>query len=381
MDCCDALTVTFFLSVLLNQNKMSLSVTQRIEILMMIGYGDRVRTQQQVCTLFNAKYPERPITQSVVSKIERKFRETGSAEDRPKTGRPALDEETKLNILLTFEENPHNSTRQVGLEQETSFMSVHNLLRIEKWHPFKVNLVQELSDDDPDRRMEFCQTLMEMCNGNPFLVKNIIFSDESTFKLNGEVNKQNCRYWAKENPRWMREHHTQYPQKINVWAGIVRNKILGPYFFDGNVNGQKYLQCLQEFLIPNLVNLFPSRNEPGVHCENLWYQQDGASPHYAVQVRAYLDQVFPNKWIGRRGTIEWPPRSPDLTPMDYFLWGHLKNVVYKSRPASIEDLKSRIRIECAKITEDIISNVQREFIDRLGYCQAQEGRQFQHLIN
>jgi len=66
-----ALSATLFQTN--NNITMRLSTTQRIEILMMIGYGDRVRTQHEVCVLFNNKYPEKPINQSVVSKIERKF--------------------------------------------------------------------------------------------------------------------------------------------------------------------------------------------------------------------------------------------------------------------------------------------------------------------
>lgn len=52
--------------------------------------------------------------------------------------------------------------------------------------------------------------------------------------------------------------------------------------------------------------------------ENLFFQQDGAPPHYAMPVRNWLNERFPGKWIGRRGAIEWPPRSPDLTPLDFF---------------------------------------------------------------
>ncbi|GFG40862.1 hypothetical protein Cfor_02480, partial [Coptotermes formosanus] len=55
-----------------------LTVTQRIEILILIGCGNMTRTQQEVCDLFNEKYPDRPISQSTVSKVESKFRETGN---------------------------------------------------------------------------------------------------------------------------------------------------------------------------------------------------------------------------------------------------------------------------------------------------------------
>ncbi|MBZ5796973.1 hypothetical protein K8353_43720, partial [Burkholderia contaminans] len=95
---------------------------------------------------------------------------------------------------------------------------------------------------------------------------------------------------------------------------------------------------------------------------------------------AYLDEVFPNRWIGRRGRIEWPARSPDLTPLDYFLWGYLKSKVYVTRPENLEDLKARIRHEIYRIPLEVIDNVQKEFINRLGYCQVANGAQFEQLI-
>lgn len=113
---------------------------------------------------------------------------------------------------------------------------------------------------------------------------------------------------------------------------------------------------------------------------NIWLQQDGAPPHFAVGVRTYLDDTFPNRWIGRGGFIEWPPRSPDLTPLDFFLWGYLKGKVFKSQPANLDDLKDRIRQEIRQITPQMVRNVQREFVDRLGYCQLTNGRHFEHLL-
>ena len=58
--------------------------------------------------------------------------------------------------------------------------------------------------------------------------------------------------------------------------------------------------------------------------DKLFFQQDGAPPHYALRVRDYLKKVFPQHWFGRRGSIEWPPRLPDLTPMISFFWGCCK---------------------------------------------------------
>jgi len=58
--------------------------------------------------------------------------------------------------------------------------------------------------------------------------------------------------------------------------------------------------------------------------EEIYFQQDGAPPHYHRDVRAYLDATYPNTWIGRRGSVEFPARSPDLTPMDFFSGDILK---------------------------------------------------------
>ncbi|KAJ8939870.1 hypothetical protein NQ318_010421, partial [Aromia moschata] len=63
--------------------------------------------------------------------------------------------------------------------------------------------------------------------------------------------------------------------------------------------------------------IFPNENYPDIPDNTLWFQQDGAPPHYARSVREYLDVIFPQRLLGRRGPIEGPAISPDLTPIDY----------------------------------------------------------------
>ncbi|KAJ8959188.1 hypothetical protein NQ318_022450 [Aromia moschata] len=132
---------------------MSLSDTQRIEILILLGCGDKSRTQKQVCEIFNTKYPDRRIYQSTASRIENKFREFGNVTDIPKSGRKRiLDDEEELDILLDIQDNPHKPTRQVAADNDVSKTSILRLLKNEKYRPYKIHLVQELNDDDPDRR-------------------------------------------------------------------------------------------------------------------------------------------------------------------------------------------------------------------------------------
>jgi len=89
--------------------------------------------------------------------------------------------------------------------------------------------------------------------------------------------------------------------------------VVGPIFFDGIVDGINYLNMLRDVVVPQL--------RTRANFAELYFQQDGATPHYALLVRNYLDNIFPLRWIGRRGSIDWPPRSPDLTPMDFFFGG------------------------------------------------------------
>ena len=226
-----------------------LSDTERIEILMMIGYGDRTRSFSQVVNIFNELHPDRePITKSTVSKTLQRFHETGGVKDRPKSERPVsvTNEENSLNLMLDVVENPINSTQQRALNHNISRYSIQKITKREKFKPYKIHLLQELSEDDFDRRIQFCKIIMDKLNQNVNFVNHILFSDESTFCLNGHVNRHNCRYWSDQNPHWMEQVHTPQPQKTNVWCGIIGGNVIGPYFIHGILNSERYLLLLQD---------------------------------------------------------------------------------------------------------------------------------------
>ena len=68
--------------------------------------------------------------------------------------------------------------------------------------------------------------------------------------------------------------------------------------------------------------------------------------------RAYLDENLQGQWIGRRGAGEFPPPSPNLTPLDFYLWGTLKAVVYRRKLATLAVLREEIETACAGIHVD-----------------------------
>ena len=133
------------------------------------------------------------------------------------------------------------------------------------------------------------------------------------------------------------------------------------------MNSQSYLSLLNETLLPEIRR----RNDD----EDVYFQQDGTPPHYALAVRDWLDENFPGRWIGRRGPLEWPPRSPDLTPPDFFLWGVVKDIVYANKPRSVVDLKQEIRAAVGGIPLELCAKVCRSVPARLQKCLDVGGAQ------
>jgi len=106
---------------------------------------------------------------------------------------------------------------------------------------------------------------------------------------------------------------------------------------------------------------------------DFWFQQDEAPPHWAILVRNWLNINFHNRWIGRGGPVTWLPRSPDLTPCDFFLWGYLKQIIYKVPVTDVNDLQQRIRSACDNVTPEMLKNVEKGTMRRLQQCILHDG--------
>ncbi|GFW51493.1 uncharacterized protein TNCV_4211711 [Trichonephila clavipes] len=162
----------------------------------------------------------------------------------------------------------------------------------------------------------------------PDFHKRILFSDEAHFWLNGYVNKQN---WNEANPQVYVETPL-HPEKLTIWCALWAGGIIGPYFFKNDeghnvtVNGDRYRAMITNFFIPELNN---------DDVQELWFQQDGATCHTARATIDLLKDTFGDGLISRFGPVNWPPRSCDLTPLDYLLWGYIKSLVDADKPQTL----------------------------------------------
>ncbi|GFW50059.1 transposase [Trichonephila clavipes] len=137
-----------------------------------------------------------------------------------------------------------------------------------------------------------------------------------------------------------------HPEKLTVWCALWTGVIIGPYFFKNDeghnvtVNGDRYRAMITNFFIPELNNH---------DVQELWFQQDGATCHTACATIDLLKDTFGDRLISRFGPVNWPPRSCDLTPLDYFLWGYVKSLVYADKPQTLDHLEDNIRRVIADI--------------------------------
>ena len=118
----------------------------------------------------------------------------------------------------------------------------------------------------------------------------------------------------------------------NTWQ-VLSFLARGPWRVWRRMVLQKLLKMLGNYIIlPEMLENVPLQVR-----QRLWFQHDGAPAHFARDVREYHN-VFHNRWIGRGGSVQWPPRSTDLTPMDLFIWGEMKCLVYETPIDTPEEL-------------------------------------------
>lgn len=353
------------------------SLKEKIEMTKWYYSGNSTR---EVSAMFGAIYPHRPIPHySTISRMISKFERTGTLLNNCSCINSAQDvrnqdNENENNVLASVVENPTVSLRQVADNINVHYTTVRKILKKHNYKSYKFQCHQELLQQDMEKRAEFCFTLMEKINDDSEFLKNVCFTDECTFTIHNEPNRQNCRMWANENPRLNLMTRSQYPQKINVWAGILGHHIIGPFFLNGNLNGERFLQLLEADITPAIADVAAENQE-------IWFQMDGCPAHNCRDVKEFLSDRFNGRVIGRGYEISWPARSPDLSPNDFFLWGHLKSCVYSGKMFdNLDQLQNSIQNHCNRISPKQLANVRREFYNRLGHCLVNNGNLFEHLL-
>jgi hypothetical protein len=214
---------------------------------------------------------------------------------------------------VTYNFQSRRASLWLLIPQTTVWRVVHNRLHL---HAYKVQIIQALKPDGKPRRFQFAKYIWSKVKSDENFLRRWIFPDEATFYVSWRVNRHNCIIWGSETPHAIREI------EWNVGCALLCTEVLGSFLFAGKtVTTMTYLDMLQLHLLPQLEG-----HQPNV----VVFQQDGAPPHWVRVVREFLDMHFPGCWFGRDGLIPWPPHPPDITPLDFFLWGYVTRPLWST---------------------------------------------------
>ena len=302
--------------------------------------------------------------------------------NKGRSGRKAVARtpETIAKVKAAINDDPSKSLRKLAQEVNGSYSSVWRIVKKDLGlTPYKVTIHHQLSEGDQAQRASFARWFSQKCETDPAFLENIWFSDEAHFQLDGCVNTQNCRIWANERPDVVLEKPL-HSQKITAWCAFSAKGIIGPFWFqqkDGSaatITKERYTKMLDRFWIR-----LQDKHEKNINV--FWFQQDGATPHTSNIAIEWLQKHFCGRVVSRKTEHPWPAHSPDLTPLDFYLWGYLKSRVYQGSPKTLQDLKTAIGREIRRIPHETRVRVMAEVKHRADLCQSRNGRHLEHVLH
>ncbi|GFV83887.1 uncharacterized protein TNCV_387951 [Trichonephila clavipes] len=198
--------------------------------------------------------------------------------------------ETAAGSSMHGEVSARAVARHTGIPYTTVWLALRRTLRC---YPYKIHRHHELLPGDSVNWRAFAVWAFQKMAEDDDWLSNLLWTDEAHFTLRGSVDTPNCRIWATENPRTVVETPL-HDEKVTVWVGFTTSTVIGPFFFEE-------------------------------------MRDSGFVTATVTGERLFGDDRVPSHHFHHA----WPPRSPDLSPCNYWLWGYLKSQVYRDRPTSL----------------------------------------------
>lgn len=340
-------------------------------------------TQRKFCTKYSIKKKKNAPSLQFIRSMIHKFEKSGCILNGHRKGRgrssvirKKLDE--SLNQMTAA--GDHVTVRNLASNANCSASTAYTFLRTElKLYPYKITTGQVLTDQQRQKRLQFSLWMLKKIEDDSRFLHSILWTDECSFSLSGHVNRQNYRFWGKEQPSNVFERPL-FEKKLCVFVALSAKFALKPFFFENadgaltTVNGARYADMVNSFVVPQL-------KKHHALSRSIW-QQDGAAPHVATHVKFLITKLFGNRVISRGFENEWPANSPDLNPLDYWLWSLLKCKIFKfdEKPKTFSELKEKITIHLSAINKEMLISAVENVIPRLKACVNQNGGHFEHFL-
>jgi hypothetical protein len=189
-------------------------------------------------------YPQCRIpSQKLFTTLHQSLSESGTFAPRVSDrGRPlsVRTPDMEVHILRRAEEDPGTSERRTAAAEGIGVPLVWKILYEQSLYPYHIQQVQALTPPDDHARVVYCHWLLAKCIVNSRFVPNILFTDEAGFTRAGIVNFHNIHVWVDDNPHTTVASRHQHQFSINVWVGIIADKLLGPVVLPNRLTGAVY---------------------------------------------------------------------------------------------------------------------------------------------
>ena len=173
--------------------------------------------------------------------------------------------------------------------------------------------------------------------------------------------------------------------RIKIWCAVVGHGILGPYLVEDDaqnpltVNQERYREIIIAPFVRDLKRFCRARNLP---LRQQWMRQDGAKAQTAGESLACLQQYFGDRLISRGTKFPFPSHTPDLTVPDAYIWGMLKESVFRSddAPGNVPELREKIQSFLVSLQQPVFISMFNNLKDLYEQCVRREGKHFEHML-
>ena len=230
---------------------------------------------------------------ATVCKQIKRYKELGTLDDRPRSGRPvtATTKKNKEKIRSRIRRNPRRSMRQMAKDIQISEGSVRKIVKKQlKLHPYKLAKAHLLTEEKKGERLKRARKMRRLAAAGRH--HSVLFTDEKIFTAEQHHNSQNDRQLLPKGslhpPTVSRSH---FPSSVMVWAGICATGKTPLVFFEKGV--KITAKVYQDQILRGVLEPW-ARQHFGNHEWTL--QQDWAPSHSAKTTLALCEELFPNVW-------------------------------------------------------------------------------------
>lgn len=342
---------------------------------------------QQVSVRYREQFNKAAPSKSVILGVVEKFRRTGSVlcQRKGSSGRrkTVCTNENAERVLTQVVHSPQRSLVRTACKLNISETSTRRLFTSIGGYPYRIQVGQRLNAGNKHARAIYCGRILSLIYEDPEFLKNIWFSDESHVHLNGYINRQTTRFLGFERPDVIVEKPL-HSVRVTIWCAVSGHGIIGPYFVEDDnqnpltVNQERYREKIIVPFMRDLQNFCRARN---LRVRTQWFQQDGATSHTAARTLNLLRQHFDDRIISRGTDFEYPSHSPDLTPPDAYIWGMMKETIFRTEnpPENIAELRERIQTFFQHLNQPLFINMFSNLQNRYEACLRRNGEHFEHL--